>query len=202
MSYVQQHLNPGEKVVHHTTLHPIIFIAGALLSLLALPFFAGSKAASAGAFLLIIAALVLLVTWLRFTTSEFAVTTSRVIIKTGWLSRKTLELQLAKVEALAVEQGLLGQMLDYGTLVVGGTGGTKEKFTRIKGPVTFRQRVHAQIETQARATQTPSRGSLEASPGVSAAREERECPHCAERILIKAIRCRFCGQPVTPLVSS
>lgn len=201
MPYVPEHLNPGEAVVYQTTLHPIIFTSGALVALLALPFFSDSELAGAGVFLLVLAAVILLVTWLRFRTSEFAITTSRVIIKTGWLSRRTLELQLAKVEALAVEQGLLARMLDYGTLVVGGTGGTKERFTLIKGPVTFRQRVHAQIDTQARSMQTPSQGSPAASSSVSTAREERECPHCAERILVKATRCRFCGQPVTPLIS-
>ena len=196
MSYVEEHLNPGETVVHQTTLHPIVFTAGALLAVLALLFFSDPELADAGGFFLLLAGLVMLVTWLRFTSSEFAITTSRVIIKTGWLSRKTLELQLAKVEALAVEQGLLGQMLDYGTLIVGGTGGTKERFTLIKGPVTFRQRVHAEIDTQSRSIHSPAQGSLSAASSASIAREERECPHCAERILVKATRCRFCGQAV------
>lgn len=202
MSYVQEHLNPGEAVVYQTTLHPIVFTAGSLLGLLSLMFFSDATLAAAGGFFLFLGALVLLATWLRFTSSEFVVTTSRVIIKTGWLSRKTLELQLAKVEALSVEQGLLGQILDYGTLIVGGTGGTKERFSLIRDPVGFRQEVHAQIDTQTRSTLTPNQGSPPATSAASMAREERECPHCAGRILVRATRCRFCGQPVMPLSSS
>jgi len=34
------------------------------------------------------------------------------------------------------------------------------------------------------------------------AREERECPFCAERILARAKLCRFCGREVEPLATS
>ena len=30
-------------------------------------------------------------------------------------------------------------------------------------------------------------------------RDERECPHCAERILARAKVCRYCGRDVAPL---
>jgi hypothetical protein len=44
--------------------------------------------------------------------------------------------------------------------------------------------------------------SWPAPPVATAAdeRRERDCPHCAERILAKATRCRFCGQAVEPQV--
>ena len=48
--------------------------------------------------------------------------------------------------------------------------------------------------TQAAAPATP------AAPAAAVpAREERECPFCAERILKKARVCRFCGRDVEPL---
>lgn len=33
------------------------------------------------------------------------------------------------------------------------------------------------------------------------ARDERTCPHCAERILAKASKCRFCGESVAPTLT-
>jgi hypothetical protein len=174
MSYVDQHLNSGEAVVHRTTLHPIIYLWGALLSLMALVLLFAPGAVGLGLTLLVPAALVLGVEWLRYTNSEFAVTTSRVIIKVGWISTHTLELQLAKVEALSVDQDLLGRVLDYGTLIVGGTGGTKEAFKYIKGPIAFRQAVQQQTELAARPdVRTPA--TLSVAP-VAGARQERECP--------------------------
>ena len=50
-------------------------------------------------------------------------------------------------------------------------------------------------------TGTPgNRPAAEATPRAggrdSEIREERECPHCAERILTRAKICKHCGQPV------
>jgi len=198
VSYVDHYLNPGETVVHRTTLHPVIFVTGGLLGALGLLCLADSDLAGLWRILLIAAALAFGVAWLRYSNSEFAVTTTRVIIKVGWLNTRSVELQLAKVEALSVNQDLLGQVLDYGTLVVGGTGGTKEAFTLIKDPIAFRQAVQQQSEIAS------SRPAVAASPApvaapLSESRQERDCPYCAERILAKASRCRFCGQTVTPL---
>ncbi len=81
--------------------------------------------------------------WLRYHSSEFAVTDKRVIIKVGILHRRTLEMLLSKVEAISVDQGLAGRMLDYGTIVVVGSGGTRESFERIAGPLEFRRAVQS-----------------------------------------------------------
>ena len=72
-------------------------------------------------------------------TSEFAVTNKRVIIKVGLISRRTLEMNLAKIESVNVNQGILGRILDYGSITVIGTGGTKESFRGISQPLEFRK---------------------------------------------------------------
>ena len=78
-------------------------------------------------------------------TSEFAVTNKRVLIKTGWLRRHSLETLLSKVEGIRVEQSIFGRMWDYGTIVVSGTGGLNEPFRGIASPMQFRRVVQEQI---------------------------------------------------------
>jgi hypothetical protein len=39
-----------------------------------------------------------------------------------------------------------------------------------------------------------SQGFIAELGGVPGVREERECPYCAERILVRAKVCRFCGR--------
>ena len=39
-----------------------------------------------------------------------------------------------------------------------------------------------------------------AAPGSAEDRVKRECPHCAERILVKAKVCKHCGREVEPFV--
>jgi len=48
-------------------------------------------------------------------------------------------------QGIGVNQGILGKALDYGTIVVSGTGGTKEPFKNIAQPFEFRKQVQEQI---------------------------------------------------------
>jgi uncharacterized membrane protein YdbT with pleckstrin-like domain len=141
MSYVSSSLLPGEQVTHETRLHKSMFVWPVLAVLAALAVVFASP--RAGGVLVAIAALYAFGTWLRYRSSEFAVTDKRVIIKVGMVHRRTLEMLLSKVEAISVDQGLGGRLFDYGTIVVVGSGGTREPFERIAGPLEFRRAVQA-----------------------------------------------------------
>lgn len=71
---------------------------------------------------------------------EFVITNKRIICKTGLFSRRTLEMNLNKIESVNVDQGIMGRMLGYGTITIIGTGGTRESFPDIAQPVEFRKR--------------------------------------------------------------
>jgi uncharacterized membrane protein YdbT with pleckstrin-like domain len=115
-SYVNNNLINGEIVEYETTYHWIIFInLRALLTLFIAP---------------------IIDRW----TSEFAITNKRVIIKVGLISRKTVELNLTKIESVNVDQSVFGRILGYGSIRIIGTGGTKEIFTKIRKPLEFRKK--------------------------------------------------------------
>lgn len=99
-----------------------------------------------GLFLLGLSALPgLLSALVNFLTSEFGVSDKRVLMKTGFIARHSLETLLTKVESISVHQGALGRILDYGVIVIGGTGGSKEAFFGIRNPLEFRRQVQEQI---------------------------------------------------------
>jgi uncharacterized membrane protein YdbT with pleckstrin-like domain len=75
-----------------------------------------------------------------------AVTNRRVLMKSGVISRKTVELMLSKVESIGVNQGMLGRVAGYGSVVVRGSGGTYELFDRVARPLEFRRQVQGQID--------------------------------------------------------
>jgi uncharacterized membrane protein YdbT with pleckstrin-like domain len=75
-----------------------------------------------------------------------AVTNKRVLVKTGILSRRSIEIMLAKIESIVVDQTLAGRMFNFGTIIVRGTGGTPEAFNRIAHPLEFRRKVQEQID--------------------------------------------------------
>ena len=159
MSYVESNLIPGEQVLYKTGLHWIVFFwpafFAAIFGLVGLPLLIGSmwestgrggEAALTGFSFLAVAGLLVLVGYLTRKATEMAVTNKRVVIKTGLLSRRTFELLLSKVESIGVEEGLLGRMLGYGSVVVRGTGGTPEPFKNVAHPLEFRRQVQQRVE--------------------------------------------------------
>ena len=201
MSYVESQLLAGERVSYRAHLHKILFLpaylATALTIVVALISIAGTDLWPAVAVLAVLTALAYAWGAIIYHTSEFAVTDRRVIIKVGWIKRRTLETMLGKVEALGVDQGLLGRLLGFGTLTVTGTGGTQETFHRVAAPLRFRKQIQAAAiaAEDRRGGTTVPQGSLAAGEGAGfPPREERECPFCAERILVRAKVCRFCGR--------
>jgi hypothetical protein len=92
-SYVNSHLDPDERVVHEARIHWIVYLSsmfplGAGL-VLAIP--GGNYVTPWGGLALILVGVIgLAMAYVRQVTSEFAVTNRRVIVKTGFLSRRTI----------------------------------------------------------------------------------------------------------------
>jgi uncharacterized membrane protein YdbT with pleckstrin-like domain len=142
MSYIDSSLIPGEQVVFRTRLHLIIFFVPLVLLAISICLFVYGVPLAAEC-VLALAVLWGLVKYVDYASSEFAVTNKRVIIKVGVLRRRTVEMLNTKVEAVGVNQGILGRILGYGNIVVTGTGGTNEAFNGISSPLEFRRAVQA-----------------------------------------------------------
>lgn len=202
MSYVESQLLPGEKVTYRAHLHKILFatpVIFAVLAVIMLPAaFSTEGMWPLVGFWFAAAVVATAWSWILFTTAEFAVTNKRVIIKTGWIRRRSLETMLTKVEGIGVDQSIFGRMLDFGTISVTGTGGTREAFPRIAAPLEFRRQVQAAVSVleESRAGVVAPASAYSALP-----RDERDCPYCAERILAKAKVCKHCGREVSPAAS-
>jgi uncharacterized membrane protein YdbT with pleckstrin-like domain len=149
MSYIENNLMEDETMVHLTRLHPIVlltpamfvsFLAGTWTIVQDVPF-----ANLAVLFFLVIALYRLIDRVLFYVTSEFGVTSKRVLGKTGFIRRRSLDIVLAKVEAVRLSQSILGRILNYGDLEVTGTGGTEEVLRFIPDPLLFRKNVQEQL---------------------------------------------------------
>ena len=68
------------------------------------------------------------------------------MLKTGWINTNSLELFIDKIEAIYVDQTILGRILNYGTLRIVGTGGTQDPFPFIPSPLAFRKMALEQVD--------------------------------------------------------
>jgi uncharacterized membrane protein YdbT with pleckstrin-like domain len=157
MGYVDDNLISDEKVTYRARLHWKVLVVPLLLAavfiVLALAAFGRALVgadtqnifAIAGAIFLLAAAVPLMKIWITVSSAEFAVTNKRVILKTGFIQKKTAEMFLAKIESVVVDQTITGRIMGYGTIVIRGTGGSLEPFSDISRPLEFRRQIQDQI---------------------------------------------------------
>src|SRR3954463_2110559 len=143
--YIDDILQPGEKVLYSTNAHWVFFGSAILLWILAAVLLAVSgMAVVAGPLMLVCLALAGVVgivalyktvtAWFHRWTTETDVTNFRVVHKTGFISRKTFEMSLDKVESVDVIQSIMGRLFDYGDVTIMGVGEGKETITTIASP--------------------------------------------------------------------
>jgi uncharacterized membrane protein YdbT with pleckstrin-like domain len=152
--YIDDILQPGEKVLYSTNAHWIFFGPAILLWILAAVFFVLSGMVSAGSPLIVVcwalAAIVAVVAlyktvtaWFHRWTTETDVTNLRVVHKTGFISRKSFEMSLDKVESVDVTQSIAGRVFDFGDVTIMGVGEGKETIKTIASPLAFRNSITA-----------------------------------------------------------
>jgi len=146
--YVHKVLQEGEQVRYIASLNWIIYLPGALLWLAAAVLYLTPASGGLGtlawlaALLLFAAGLILLArAWFIWWTTEIAVTDRRIIYKTGFISRKTTEMQTEKVESVDVDQSVLGRIFDYGDVIVRGTGTGLSPLRNIDAPLELRNHI-------------------------------------------------------------
>ncbi len=148
MSYVTSVLQPDEKVIATGRVHWIIYVRGIIVLVVALLIYAVAPDGGAGSVLRVVAILGILVAlydllraWINQVTTEVAVTNKRVIKKRGLIWRETAEMNMDKVESALVEQSLLGRLLNYGSIVIRGTGSGIEGLNHIAKPLDLRSAI-------------------------------------------------------------
>ncbi|MGB6976595.1 MAG: PH domain-containing protein, partial [Gammaproteobacteria bacterium] len=136
MSYIDNNLMSDEKVLYRAKPHWIIFWPTLFFLLLSLALYAfGLKQPLLNApftihlsslmarLALILAIILAMPEFITYATSEYGLTNKRVLMKTGLFRRISLDIRLTRVESIAVQQTLLGQLLDYGSILISGVGG-------------------------------------------------------------------------------
>jgi uncharacterized membrane protein YdbT with pleckstrin-like domain len=126
MSYVDSTLIEGETVVYRAQVSWWPLIPWILLGILTL--------------VIIVGLFILIWVYVKRRTTELAITNKRVIAKKGFVQRDTIEMFLGKVESVHVEQSVTGRVLNYGTVILSGTGVMSSRFENISAPLEFRKR--------------------------------------------------------------
>ena len=123
MSYLEESLSDGEKVVAQFRQHWVtrIWLAIWILLIVTIP--------------------IAVYEWLRLRTMEHAVTNKRVVFKQGIISRKTEEMKIGSIETVEIDQGIWGRILGFGDIKVTGRGISDVLFRRMADPMDVKRRI-------------------------------------------------------------
>ncbi len=156
MSYVRESLAPGENInfwahFHWTfslprilafvaCLSPLLLLASFHLTGAALPqnvgWLYGISAIPA------LVGVIIIVRHIIFLVStEIVVTSWRVIMKYGFISRRTKEVSLDNIEEVVLQQSILGRLLNYGRVQLHGTGEGVVPLPVLARPVALRRMI-------------------------------------------------------------
>jgi uncharacterized membrane protein YdbT with pleckstrin-like domain len=149
--YIDDILQPGEKVLYSTNAHWIFYLPAIAGWIVALVLLILSRVTSVDSLTLLCWAAAAVVAiaalywtfkaWFHRWTTETDVTNMRVVHKTGFIQRRTFEMALDKIESVDVDQTILGRILNYGNVTINGVGEGKETIRTIASPLAFRSAI-------------------------------------------------------------
>jgi uncharacterized membrane protein YdbT with pleckstrin-like domain len=136
MSYIEDKLTDGERVIYCTKLHWAILLGPGMIIV-----FAGLWIPSKG-----ISALVLLalgVIWGIFSSislqnSEIGITDKRLLLRVGFPLKRTCDIPLENVRMVDTYQPSLGKFLNFGKIIIQTAGGRRYAYRMIASPVELR----------------------------------------------------------------
>jgi uncharacterized membrane protein YdbT with pleckstrin-like domain len=162
MTFAKKNLNPDETVA--LDMHPHWwYFAGPAVSLVVVIILGGILAWGANISgtggdvlkvlviaLLVIAALWLVVRYLKWITTYFVITSHRLIFRTGVLAKSGIEIPLERINNVNFHQSILERLIGAGDLLIesGGEDG-QSRYTDIRHPDRVQRLIHAQMENTA-----------------------------------------------------
>lgn len=151
--YIDDILQPGEKVLYSTNAHWIFYLPGiagwcGAVAFLVLSRFTLSEGLvltclSLSAITALVALFWTLKAWFHRWTTETDVTNLRVVHKTGFIRRETFEIGVDKVASVNVNQSIIGRILNFGDVTLETMGEAEKTIDKVTSPLVFRSHITA-----------------------------------------------------------
>ena len=159
MPYPRKLLNPHEEVAVDLHPHwsyyaqPVAALVGAIvvgiITLVVTDSGTGARTALTWVSLILLVATIawLVVRYLKWATTNFVITSDRLIFRSGVLAKRGVEIPLERVNTVHFNQSIIERMLGAGDLVIesGGEDG-QQRFTDIRNPDKVQRMIHTQME--------------------------------------------------------
>jgi membrane protein YdbS with pleckstrin-like domain len=83
---------------------------------------------------------------LLYLTSDYVVTNKRIMMRQGFFDKFSSDTRMSTISHVTVDQGPMGQLMNYGDISIFSFGGTTDTFWQISNPSGFQKSVHSQLD--------------------------------------------------------
>ena len=138
------------NIIYQARLHWVIFIGPVIL--LCLGLFIGlrfDQVQILSLFFIGFALLWALIVWITYQSSSLTIKKTQVILRTGFLVKNTMDIPLSKIESIDIRRTLLGSLFHYGSVVITGTGGSRQMVNYLNKPLTCRRYIEQLMHDKA-----------------------------------------------------
>jgi uncharacterized membrane protein YdbT with pleckstrin-like domain len=144
MGYVTENLLANEEIAVEAEHHKIVFVIPAAFAVAGI-FLVSNGSSFFGGALLLVAAWNAVKMAISFISDEMAITSERAVGKAGLISQSSLEMRNDFISGVAVDQSILGRILNYGTVEIRGDGADNVGFQYIKDPKDLRNNIQEHL---------------------------------------------------------
>ena len=130
--YVNENLGKDEHVIYEAKLHWKFWVAPIIETIIMV-----YMALNVNDYAWVAVVVNLIRAYFLYNSFEYVLTNKRVINKYGIIRRHVFELKLEKIESVRIDQGILGRILNYGSIIVLGTQ-SQSGLDEIANPIGFR----------------------------------------------------------------
>lgn len=149
MTYIDKNLLTDEKVLFRTKKSLIIFATPLVILLFVCfttPYMQENPILHRILWLpWVVCGVIWMAVWLEYQMSEYVVTNKRVMMREGFFYRHTNELRIMSISQVNIEQSLIGQMFNYGAILINAMG-AYDAFSFIAKPNMFQRSVNEQLD--------------------------------------------------------
>lgn len=184
--YVEQTLGPTEKIVAAARFNwtysfgPVLWFSLSLSPLIYVTIRQGILGNQIGSpawifgmcfVVALFGAIILIRHFIHIKTTEIVVTTSRFVLKKGFISRDTKEVSLRNIEEINLQQSVLGRIFGYGHMTIRGTGVGLIQLPDIDDPIELRRTIEG-----AKATYSDRNTTMAGTPAAPTPEAEPATP--------------------------
>lgn len=145
----ERQLNNEPGIIYQARLHWIIFLWPTLLFIAGFYVLVQYESLDKVAFgIMGFAGVWWLMHYANYRYSYINIKQNRIVLRAGVWVRQTIDLPMAKIESVDITQNILGSMLGYGSMLITGTGGSRNLLEHVKSPLTCRRLIEQMMHEQ------------------------------------------------------